>query len=193
MSKTNLVRFIQNIFPISDSKAKQIADKYVQKSIPKNDFILTEGHICSASHVIESGFLRGFIYDVDGNDVTISFYSKDTSAYDIFSFFKQVRSTENIQALTDCETWYMSYETMQESFHAIPEFREFGRLNLINNYGALKERMLSMIQETAEQRYVNLINSNPEILQIAPLKNIASYLGITDSSLSRIRKEFAKK
>jgi len=87
----------------------------------------------------------------------------------------------------------MTYETMQESFHAIPEFREFGRLNLINNYGALKNRMLSMIQETAEQRYINLINSDPEILQVAPLKNIATYLGITDTSLSRIRKEFAKK
>jgi len=193
MSKINLIKFIQSILPMGDSRAEQIADKYVQKSIHKNDFILKEGHICNASHVIESGFLRGYIYDVDGNDVTISFYSKNTSAYDIFSFFKQVKSTENIQALTDCETWYMTYETMQESFHAIPEFREFGRLNLINNYGALKNRMLSMIQETAEQRYINLINSDPEILQVAPLKNIATYLGITDTSLSRIRKEFAKK
>lgn len=82
---------------------------------------------------------------------------------------------------------------MQVSFHTIPEFREFGRLNIINNYGILKQRMLSMLQETAEQRYSHLIHSNPEILRNAPLKNIASYLGITDTSLSRIRKEFIKK
>jgi hypothetical protein len=53
--------------------------------------------------------------------------------------------------------------------------------------------MLAMLQQTAEQRYGNLINSNPEVLQNAPLKHIASYLGITDTSLSRIRKEFIKK
>jgi hypothetical protein len=82
---------------------------------------------------------------------------------------------------------------MQTNFHTFPEFREFGRLNIINHYSILKQRMLSMLQETAEQRYGNLINSNPEILQTAPLKHIASYLGITDTSLSRIRKEFIKK
>jgi len=75
----------------------------------------------------------------------------------------------------------------------MPEFREFGRLNIINLYGILKQRMLSMLQETAEQRYSNLINSNPEVLQHVPLKYIASYLGITDTSLSRVRKEFTKK
>jgi len=62
---------------------------------------------------------------------------------------------------------------MQESFHAIPEFREFGRLNIINQFGILQQRMLSMLQKTAEQRYGDL--------------------GITDTSLSRIRKEFIKK
>ncbi len=64
---------------------------------------------------------------------------------------------------------------------------------LINNYSRLKDRMLGMIQHTAEQRYLKLIETHPEIFQHAPLKNIASYLGITDTSLSRIRKEISKK
>lgn len=82
---------------------------------------------------------------------------------------------------------------MQQSFHAMPEFREFGRLKLVNSYSILKQRMLSALQETAEQRYTDLINSSPEIFQHVPLKFIASYLGIADTSLSRIRKEFIKK
>jgi DNA-binding MurR/RpiR family transcriptional regulator len=82
---------------------------------------------------------------------------------------------------------------MQESFHTIPEFREFGRLNITNQFGILQQRMLSTLHETAEQRYSHLINANPEVFQHAPLKQIASYLGITDTSLSRIRKEFTKK
>jgi CRP-like cAMP-binding protein len=114
-------------------------------------------------------------------------------ASDLLSFFKRIPSKENIQALTDCQTWYITYGDMQESFHAIPEFREFGRLNIINQFGILQQRMLSMLQQTGEQRYGDLVYANPEILQHAPLKYIATYLGITDTSLSRIRKEFMKK
>jgi CRP-like cAMP-binding protein len=111
----------------------------------------------------------------------------------MFSFFKQVPSGEYMQALTDCKTWRLTYKDMQDSFHSIPEFREFGRSNIIDSYGLLKQRMLSSLHETAEERYAKLINSSPGILQNAPLKNIASYLGITDTSLSRIRKEFVRK
>lgn len=193
MNKDNLVSFIQNTSPLSRAKAEQLADKYLPKKILKNEYILKEGHICNAAYFVESGLMRAYIYDLDGNDVTISFYSENDPATDMFSFFQRVKSKENIQAITDCETWYITYDTMQESFHNIPEFREFGRSNLINTYGALKQRMLSMLQETAEQRYLNLLSSNPEILQIAPLKTIATYLGITDTSLSRIRREFVKK
>ncbi len=193
MNKDSLIQFIQSVFPISDAKAAQIAEKYTAKEILKNHFILKEGSICNASYYIEEGLMRAYTYDLEGNDVTTAFYSKNTAAGDILSFFKRIHSRENIQALTDCKAWQITYEDMQVSFHTIPEFREFGRLNLINNYGLLKQRMLSTLHETAEQRYANLIDSNPEILKIAPLKNIASYLGITDTSLSRIRKDFVKK
>jgi CRP-like cAMP-binding protein len=193
MNKDNLIRFVLGVLPTSTSKAQQIVEKFEARKIPKNEYLLKEGAICKESHFVEEGLMRAYTYDLDGNDVTTAFYSANQSAHDPFSFFKQVPSKENIQALTDCKTWYITYEDMQVSFHTIPEFREFGRLNIINNYGMLKQRMLSMLQETAEQRYAGLIHSNPEILQNAPLKNIASYLGITDTSLSRIRKEFTKK
>ena len=74
-----------------------------------------------------------------------------------------------------------------------PEFREFGRLKIVASYGQLKGRMLSMLQETAEERYTSLVTNRPEIFQQVPLKYIASYLGITDSTLSRLRKSFVKK
>ena len=192
MNKDSLIRFIQSTQPLSPAKAGQIADMYLPKKILKNELVLKESHVCNESYFVESGLMRAYIYDLDGNDVTIAFYSKNTLGSDMFSFFQQVRSKENIQALTDCDTWYINYATMQESFHAIPEFRDFGRSNLINNYGALQQRMLSMLQQTAEQRYLDLVHSNPEIFQIAPLKTIATYLGITDTSLSRIRRELSK-
>jgi len=96
-------------------------------------------------------------------------------------------------ALCDCKGWFITFDQLQLLFHSIYEFREFGRSVLVQGYISLKQRMLSQINESAETRYANLLNNNPEIFQNAPLKNIATYLGITNTSLSRIRKEFSKK
>ncbi|MHA4810123.1 Crp/Fnr family transcriptional regulator [Flavitalea flava] len=178
---------------MSNAKAEQIAEKFKWRKTLRNEYLLKEGSVCSESHFIEEGIVRSYIYDLEGKDVTTAFCSKRMFASDLLSFFKRIPSKENIQALTDCQTWYITYDDMQESFHTIPEFREFGRLNIINQYGILQQRMLSMLQQTAEQRYGDLVYVNPEILQHAPLKYIATYLGITDTSLSRIRKEFIKK
>ena len=193
MTKDNLIRFVRDVLPMPLVKAEQIVESFTSREVLKNHYILKEGSVCRESYFIESGLMRAYTHDLDGNDVTTAFYSSGQVAADIFSFFKQVSSRENIQALTDCSGWYITYEEMQVSFHSIPEFREFGRMKLINDYGLLKQRMLSMVQETAEERYANLIRSNPEIFISAPLKHIASYLGITDTSLSRIRAAFVKK
>lgn len=193
MNKDSLVQFIQQVLPMSPAKVGVIAEKFKPMKIEKNYYLLKTGKVCSESHFIEKGIVRSYIYDVKGNEVTTAFYSQNSFASDLLSFFKRSSTKENIQAVTDCETWYITYEDMQESFHSMPEFRDYGRLNLVDQYSKLKERMLSMLQETAEQRYEALISSSPEIFQNVPLKYIASYLGVTDTSLSRIRKEFIKK
>jgi len=178
---------------MSRDMAEEIVSKFTPMTIAKNSYILEAGKVCSESHFIESGIMRSYTFDVENNEVTTMFHLKNTFASDLLSFFERSRSKEYIQALTDCETWYIAHEDMQTLFHTVPEFREYGRLNIVNQYAALKTRMLSMLQETAEQRYSHLIESNPDIFQHVPLKYIASYLGIADTSLSRIRKEFAKK
>ncbi len=193
MGKESLISFIQKILPMPADKAEHISTYFTLKQSCKNDFLLKEGRICTESHFIESGFLRSYVVDIDGNEVTTDFYGSNIFANDFLSFFKRIPSNENIQVLADCTTWMINYEDLQICFHTIPEFREFGRMMLINNYSRLKERMLGMIQLTAEQRYEKLLTTHAEIFQNAPLKYIASYLGITDTSLSRIRKEIATK
>lgn len=193
MAQEKLIQFIQHILPMPSEKATHIAQYFTLMHFAKNDYILKEGKICTQSHFIEDGFLRTYVVDMNGNEVTVEFYSKNIFANDFLSFFKRIPSTENIQALTDCTAWMINYDDLQICFHTIPEFREFGRMMLINNHSRLKDRMLGMIQLTAEQRYMNLIASQPDIFQNAPLKMIASYLGITDTSLSRIRKDISKK
>lgn len=159
----------------------------------KNEWLLKQSRPCNEYHFLDEGYMRAYTYDLDGNDVTTGFYSGGQIVCELFSFFKRIPSKENIQALSDCQSWYITFEELNGVFHAMPEFREFGRSILVNAYAGLKQRMLSMLHETAEERYGNLLCSNPDIFNHAPLKNIASYLGVTDTSLSRIRNQFSKK
>ena len=137
--------------------------------------------------------MRAFAYDTDGNDVTTNFYSEKQVVFEVASFFNRTIARENIQSLTDSKGWTITYQQLNNLFHTLPEFREFGRHVLVKGFSSLKTRMLSLITETAEERYIELMKKNPEIFQYAPLKMIASYLGVTDSSLSRIRREFSNK
>lgn len=188
-----LINFIKATFPIAEFAAKTIADNFDKIEYKKNDFILKEGKICSDYLFLESGFMRAFVYDIEGNQVTTGFFSPQQMVFEVASYFQRTPTKENIQALTDCVGWVGNYEQFQYLFHSLPEFREFGRTILVNGFVALKERTLSMINQKAEERYELLLKSNPEIIQNVPLKYIASYLGITDTSLSRIRKESVTK
>ncbi|WP_158799664.1 Crp/Fnr family transcriptional regulator [Pedobacter sp. L105] len=193
MNKENLVRFLQNTSLVSFHTAVKIAGQFHEKVIPKNQLHLEEDKICNEYLFLEKGYMRAFAHDTEGSEVTTNFCSQGQMVFEVNSFFNRTRSKENIQALTDCEGLYISFEELNNLFHTLPEFREFGRAVLVKGYADLKGRMLYMITETAEERYENLLKTNPQIFQFAPLKNIASYLGITDTSLSRIRKEILKK
>jgi CRP-like cAMP-binding protein len=193
MENEKLIQYFISTNLISPIKAEEIAGHFTKKNIAKNQFQLKEGKICNEYLFLEDGFMRAFAYDIEGNDVTTGFYYNNHIAFEVSSYFNRTVSKENIQALTDCTGWYLTYQQLNNLFHSIPDFREFGRSVLVKGFAALKTRMLSTITETAEERYSSLLKSNPEIFQHAPLKFIASYLGITDTSLSRIRKEFSKK
>lgn len=193
MSSQKLIQFFKNSNLVSQVAAEEIARTFLPKEIKRNEFLFKEGRVCNEYFFLENGFIRAFAYDTEGNDVTTNFYSSCHVVFEVSSFFNRTISKENYQAIVDCEGWYITYEQLNNLFHSMHEFRDFGRSILVKGFSSLKIRMLSMITETAEQRYDALLKTNPEIFQHAALKHIASYLGITDTSLSRIRKEYAKK
>lgn len=193
MNKELLINFIQNNFKSSRKTLGEIAEHFEEKTFTKNDYFLKEGQISNDYLFLADGFMRAFTYDTDRNEVTTYFYSKNRVVFEASSFFMRTTSTENIQAVTDCNGFTITFEKLNMLFHSIPEFREFGRTMLVKEFSAYKQRTLAMINKSAEERYANLIESNKEIFQNAQLKHIASFLGMTDTSLSRIRKEFMKK
>jgi CRP-like cAMP-binding protein len=188
MEKKNLIHFIEQVLPIPRQRVEEIVEHFQPMHIPKNEFFIKAGRPCNNYLFLDSGFIRAFTHDLEGNEVTTEFYNSNQVVFEVGSFFQQTISKESFQALEDCAGWFISFDQLNFLFHSIPEFREFGRMVLVKGYISFKQRTLSLINETAEQRYETLINTRPVIFQKAPLKHIASYLGITDSSLSRIRR-----
>lgn len=191
MTNENLVLFLQSAGFVTAGQAADIAGNFVAKILNKNEFLLQAGKVSDDYFFLNSGCLRAFAYDVEGHEVTTGFYTSGQVAFEVASFFQRTPSQEYLQALTDCAGWRISHTQLNALFHARPEFREFGRSVLVRGFAALKSRMLATITEPAAARYEHLLRTSPEVVQHAPLKHIASYLGITDTSLSRLRKGLA--
>lgn len=133
--------------------------------------------------------IRAFVYDFDHNEITIEFFAENEIVIVPSSLFQQIPSQENLQAITDAALLKISYDDFQQLFNEIEYFKDWGRLWFTHQLFSVKQRSLEMITETAKNRYLKLMKEKPQIIQSAPLKQIASYLGITDTSLSRIRRE----
>lgn len=187
MVQNKIVDFILSVVPIPMEDAQFIASHFQTFEVSKGDFILKEGEVSDAYLFIEQGLIRSYLYDLDGNDITIDFFVENNVAFEITSFFTRTPSETFMEAVTNCKGLIIDYQTLNQLFHAKPSFREFGRSVLVREFIASKKRNYAMINQTAEERYKNLMLNKPEILKHAPLKQIASYLGITDSTLSRIR------
>jgi CRP-like cAMP-binding protein len=187
--------FLHRVFQPTEFSAEelqQIMAQFKKVHFQRNDFLLREGNTEHYYWFIESGFARAYVVDTEGNDITTHFFCAGDVVIDWSSFFLRNPTRETIQALSDCTCWQIDFEKFQTLFHTIKAFREQGRSNLVGSYFALKNRSISMITEDAKQRYTQLVREHPELIQNASLKHIASYLGITDTSLSRIRKEMTK-
>ncbi len=187
--------FLASLFPRTDftqQEQETIIAEFQRVTFRKHDYLLTEGTTENHYWFIERGFVRSYAVDTAGNDISTNFYGAGDVVIDWPSFFQRQPTRENIQALTDCVGWQLDFATFQQLFHSIEAFREAGRARLVASYFELKQNRVSMITDPAKVRYQRLLTERPDVLQNVSLKQIASYLGITDTSLSRIRKEFTE-
>jgi len=192
MDKEQLINFIQNNSNALLKIIENIAEHFEEKEFLKNDYFIKEGKHSFDYLFLAEGFMRAFTFDMNGNEITTNFFPKNSMVFEASSFFMHTVSLENIQAVTHSKGFSISFEKLNMLFHTLPEFREYGRSILVKSLVAFKKRTLGMINKSGEERYADLINANREVFKYAQLKHIASYLGMTSTSLSRIRKEFSK-
>jgi CRP-like cAMP-binding protein len=185
--------FLKKIFNEQTFK-KEDLDKilsfYKRVEFSKNDFLIQLGTTANFYYFMESGYARSFAIDLEGNDISTNFFSSTDIVIDWHSYFLRAKCLEDIQAVSHCVAWKITFEDFMKLFN-IEAFREVGRTRLVNNYFELKKHSVSIIADPAKDRYLNLLKAKPDIVQNVPLKQIATYLGITDTSLSRIRKELS--
>ena len=190
MSDNHFLKKIFNEHNFKNEDFEKILGQYQRVEFSKNDYLVKEGAAANFYYFIESGFARSYVIDLDGNDITTKFFCATDIVIDWHSYFLKTKCRENIQAITPCVVWKITFDNFMQLFH-IEAFRDVGRTRLVNNYFELKNYSVSIIADPAKERYLNLLKTKPDIVQNVPLKQIATYLGITDTSLSRIRKEIA--
>lgn len=186
--------FLHSIFKpehFSKDELELVLEQFKQVEFKKNDFLIRAGDVANYYYFLESGFVRSYAIDLEGNDITSKFYSHSDIVIDWNSYFLKAPCKEFIQAITDGVAWKITFGDFMKLF-SIEAFREVGRTKLVNDYFGLKNHTVSMVTEPAKDRYKQLVKDKPDIALNAPLKHIATYLGITDTSLSRIRKEITQ-
>jgi CRP-like cAMP-binding protein len=174
---------------INSDNLLRIIDAHQEVTYQKGDFILKQGEISNSYMILQSGLIRSYAYDYNGNDITTDFFCNYDVVIEVLALFQRTPAQENIQALTDCICWKIDFDVFQELYHSIGGFSEWGRLWFTGKLFQSKQRSLEIITASAKDRYENLIKEKPQVVLQSPLKYIASYLGITDTSFSRIRKE----
>jgi len=177
---------------LSESDRVTISECHVQEDIEKGTVMLKKGQVANEYYLLESGLIRSYVHDYDNNEITTEFFVENEIVIVPSSLFQRQPSQETVVAVTDVVVFRIGFEDFQQLFHSIPGFSEWGRLWFTHQLFSVKQRSLEIITETATNRYLKLMKEKPQIMQYVPLKQIASYLGITDTSLSRIRKEIAQ-
>ncbi len=167
----------------------EIFQAHEKISFRKGDLILKEGKTANEYYILEKGLARSFVTDFNGNEVTTHFFADNEIVIEVSSLFQRIPTQENIVCITDCECLKLRFENFQELFHKIPNLREWGRAWMSQQLFVYKQRSVEIFTLSATKRYLNLMEQKPQVIRCAPLKQIASYLGVTDTSLSRIRKE----
>ena len=176
---------------ITDDEFNFAKTLFLPKKLRKKQYLLQEGDVCKYTAFVEKGMLRTFTVDEKGNEPILQFSMEGWWVADLYSFFTGEPSPYNIEALEDCEILLITQPSWEILLKKIPALERYFRILIQNNLIATQRRLIGAMSETAEEKYTKLINNFPGCIQRVPQHMIASYLGITRETLSRIRSQMA--
>ena len=182
-----LKEFICKYASFLPDELEVIISRFKYKKFKKNEFVLTKGSICKDLVFVERGCLRLY-YIQDNIEISVWFAMSHSSAIEIYSFISELPTNYYIQAIEDSEILYLPKNELTTLYQEYPKLQEMMRKFWEDVILNLLERFTALERDSAEKRYLDLLEK-PDYLQNIPQKYLASFIGVTPTSLSRIKKQ----
>ncbi|MCW0483768.1 Crp/Fnr family transcriptional regulator [Gaoshiqia sediminis] len=185
-------RLLFNIQRVFQPSADEMAalEKAIQiVHLKKNDFFLKENEICSSVTFIEKGSMRLF-YESPDKEVCNDFFFENSLVGSLAGFLTQSPSIVNIAAIEPCELLVFDYPDVMKLTENWPAWRKLADILVQEQFVRAEKREASLLRNSPEERFKNLLEEHPKIFKRVPLRYVASYLGITPETLSRYRARF---
>lgn len=184
---TALKKFISNYTSLDTAEMDSITNKFTVKKVKKHDYLLREGQVCKDIVFVQEGCLRLYYVSKDV-EVSVWFSFKHSSAIEISSFLSGKPSNYFLQAIEDSEILVLPKTELNKLYRTQPKMQEMMRMFLEDVVLNLIDRFTSLQRDSADKRYKDLLDK-PGYFQKVPQKYLASFIGVTPTSLSRIRRK----
>lgn len=176
----------QNL-PLSDADIRQIGAAAIEKTVLRKQLLLQEGEVCQFKYFVVRGFLRTYRTDADGNEHILQFSPELTWSTEAESYTNRTPSAYNLDALEDSQLLMWSRDRFDDLREQIPLLKAFSEQLISQNLFASRNRIYKAISSTPEEKYEDFIRAHPGLIQRVPLRMVASYLGVSLKTLTRIR------
>ena len=177
---------MEEFAPLNKEAKAALSEVLRYHEVTKGEMLVQPHKVCTRIYFVEKGLTRTF-YDKEGKDITDWLSPEDNFAVSILSFIQQTPDRRGIEALEDTVLWSLEYKALEELCRSHHEIEHLFRLIVSYGLTMIQQRFDDLHFATALERYEKLMQNNPSLLQRTPLGHIASYLGITQETLSRIR------
>lgn len=188
---TLLHQKITEIVALSDEEFQLLKSLFVPKKMRKRQYLLQEGDVCKYQAFVEKGILRSYTVDEKGAEHVLQFATEGWWIADLSSYLTGEPSPFHIDAIEDAELLLINKAAWNEALEKIPQLERYFRILIQNHLMATQKRLMQSLSDTAEAKYLRYINMYPDCLQRIPQHMIASYLGVTRETLSRLRRQLA--
>ena len=179
--------FISTFQFLNAEETQIIVENTVLREFKKRSILLKEGSISKECYAVIRGCVREY-YLKDGLEKTTAFFTEGQSVSSFSSYTNQMPSKHYLECAEDCLLTVGTQSLVDQMCDRIPRLTDFLRIEVEKEAGALQERMASFMTSSPEERYSDLMKTNPSLMNRVPQHQIASYLGVTPESLSRIKK-----
>ncbi len=181
-----LYQHINEVVPMSESEFDSVLDFFTPLRREKHQYVIQEGEDVNREYWVIKGLLKSYVIDPNGKEYIVQFAMENWWITDYYAFLHHSKASMHIDCVEPSELLYISYENREKVRKEFPKMEAFWSHKTKFGYASLQNRILSLLQDPAKERYEKLIRQYPQLAQRVPKKYLAAYLGVSRETLSRL-------